>query len=70
MQTAEFEQSLQCLMERIEEERVVLMCGEKVLWRCQRSLISDSLLVRGIKVEHIIDAKAPYPHVITSFASI
>jgi uncharacterized protein (DUF488 family) len=70
MQTAEFGQSLQCLMNIILKEQVVLMCAEKLPWRCHRSLIADALLVRGFKVEHIIDANVHYSHNITSFASV
>jgi uncharacterized protein (DUF488 family) len=70
MQTAEFGQSLQCLMNIILKEQVVLMCAEKLPWRCHRSLIADALLVRGFKVEHIIDANVHYLHNITSFASV
>jgi uncharacterized protein (DUF488 family) len=70
MQTAEFDQSLQHLMNITKREQVILMCAEKLPWRCHRSLVSDALLVRGFKIEHIIDANTRYVHHITPFASI
>jgi uncharacterized protein (DUF488 family) len=30
------------------------MCAEAVPWRCHRPLIGDALIVRGIRVEHIM----------------
>jgi uncharacterized protein (DUF488 family) len=70
MQTAEFDHSLQHLMNIIRRKQVMLMCAEKLPWRCHRSLIADALLVRVFKVEHIIDGNARYLHNITPFASV
>src|SRR5688500_5104565 len=49
MQTPEFEESLEELIQVATEERVALMCAEAVPWRCHRSLIADALLVHGIR---------------------
>jgi uncharacterized protein (DUF488 family) len=46
------------------------MCAEAVPWRCHRSLISDSLLVRGIEVRHILSAKSLRLHELTPFAVV
>ncbi|MEP6933607.1 MAG: DUF488 domain-containing protein, partial [Nitrospirota bacterium] len=38
MQTPEFEQSLDELIQLATQEQIVLMCAEAVPWRCHRSL--------------------------------
>jgi uncharacterized protein (DUF488 family) len=70
MLTPEFQQSLQQLLERSDGERVVLMCAEAVPWRCHRSLISDALVVRGVAVEHILDASRARRHVLRPWARV
>ena len=47
-----------------------MMCAEAVWWRCNRSLVSDVLTLRGIEVIHIIDASHSVEHPYTSPARI
>jgi uncharacterized protein (DUF488 family) len=68
MQTPEFAQSLDELIQLASQERIVLMCAEAVPWRCHRSLIADALLVRGIRTEHIMSATRRQVHTLTPFA--
>ncbi len=46
-------------MERLEDiaERynVVILCSERLPWRCHRKIISDWLVLKGFKVIHIIE---------------
>lgn len=70
MQTPEFETALNKLIQLTNQERVALMCAEAVPWRCHRSLIADALLVRGIPVEDIMNAKHRQLHKLTSFAQV
>jgi uncharacterized protein (DUF488 family) len=70
MQTPEFAQSLDELVQLANQERIVLMCAEAVPWRCHRSLIADALLVRGIRTEDIMSATHRQVHTITSFAKV
>jgi len=70
MQTPEFEKSLQELLERAPGQRAVLMCAEAVPWRCHRSLIADALTVRGISVEHILNASKTQSHVLKPWAQV
>ena len=70
MQTEEFEVNLRNLIQLAESERVVLMCAEAVPWRCHRSLIADALVVRGIRVVHIMGPKNVLPHSLTPFAKV
>ena len=54
MQTKEFEENLQELMNLASRAQTSLLCAEAVPWRCHRSLIADELLVRGVRVEYIL----------------
>jgi len=70
MQTPEFEQSLDELIQLANRERIVLMCAEAVPWRCHRSLIADALLVRGIRTEDIMGPNRRQVHTLTPFAEV
>lgn len=70
MQTPEFEQNLDELVQLANQERVVLMCAEAVPWRCHRSLIADALLVRGILTEDIMGPNRRQVHTLTPFAKV
>jgi uncharacterized protein (DUF488 family) len=70
MQTPEFEQSLEELIELAKQERIAIMCAEAVPWRCHRSLIADGLLVRGIRVEDIMSPTRRQVHSLTPFAKV
>ncbi|MCX6353565.1 MAG: DUF488 domain-containing protein [Candidatus Aureabacteria bacterium] len=70
MQTSEFLENIEKLVDISKTERVALMCAEAVPWRCHRSLIADALQVRGIHVEHIMSRTRPRPHVLTPFVKV
>jgi uncharacterized protein (DUF488 family) len=70
MQTPEFAAALQHLIEQSSARRAAIMCSEALPWRCHRSLIADALTVRGIPVEHIMNASSRKPHSLTPFAHI
>ena len=54
MLTPEFDTSLADLVARAAAKKTAIMCAEAIPWRCHRSLIADALVVRGIRVEHIL----------------
>jgi uncharacterized protein (DUF488 family) len=70
MQTAEFTTNLQSLIDMARNETVALMCAEAVPWRCHRSLIADALLIRGLRVEHILSKSGTSPHILTPWAQV
>ena len=70
MQTEEFESALAELVEMAAHERIALMCAEAVPWRCHRSLIADALLVRGVKVKHIMSRQTCQEHALTPWARV
>jgi len=70
MQSAEFRENVERVVEFSTTERCALMCAEAVPWRCHRSLVGDALLVRGVRVEDIVGPGSRRPHVLTRFAQV
>lgn len=70
MQSDEFEQGLNALIELSQKATTAIMCAEVVPWRCHRSLVSDALLARDIPVEEIIGSGNMRPHTMTPFAVV
>ena len=70
MQTPEFEEALEKLIELGREKQVAIMCAEAVPWRCHRSLVADALTARGVPVEHIMSATRRDHHKLTPFAKV
>ena len=70
MQSAEFADNVDDIVKLAASKRCALMYAEAVPWRCHRSLISDALLVRGVRVENIIGPHGRKAHVMTSFARV
>ena len=70
MQSAEFADNVDDIVKLTASRRCALMCAEAVPWRCHRSLISDALLVRGVRVENIIGSHGRKAHAMTSFAHV
>lgn len=70
MQTKEFNDNLLKILTLARENCTALMCAEALPWRCHRSLISDALVVRNVKVLHIIGKDSTISHEITEFAHV
>jgi len=70
MQTEEFAAALARAIELAKERTTALMCAEAVPWRCHRSLVSDALAVRGVRVLEIIGPAKPKEHSLTPFARV
>jgi|SRR5665213_231122 len=70
MQSPEFDESLNALIELASEAPTAIMCAEAVPWRCHRSLIADALVARGIQAMEIMSATKSQPHAMTSFAQV
>lgn len=70
MQTDEFAENLEQLIELARQEHLTLMCAEAVPWRCHRPLIADALTVRGIPVEDIMSATHRQLHTLTPWARV
>ena len=70
MQTPEFRENLENLIEFAGQSSTAIVCAEAVPWRCHRSLIADALVARGIQVLEILSAKQSRPHALTPFAQV
>ena len=62
MLTKEFENGIDDLLQIAERRPVVIMCAERVYFRCHRMLVSDYLTAHGHEVLHIDDEKPARPH--------
>ncbi len=70
MQTKEWKSGFQKLIRIASRNTSVVMCSEKIPWRCHRKLISDALLAKGFKVLHIIEIGRVVEHKPTKCARI
>ena len=70
MQTEEFAENLERLIELAGKRQTAIMCAEAVPFRCHRSLIGDALLVRRIGVEELSSLSSTRPHKITPWARV
>jgi uncharacterized protein (DUF488 family) len=70
MATLEFAAAVDQLLTLATAKRTAIMCAEAVPWKCHRSLLSDSLLARGVRVIHILSAGKTQEHRLTPFARV
>jgi uncharacterized protein (DUF488 family) len=70
MQTKEFTENLLGIIGLARESTLALMCAEALPWRCHRNLISDALVVRHVKVEHIINVDSCITHHLSELAHV
>ncbi|HMH42297.1 MAG TPA: DUF488 domain-containing protein [Pyrinomonadaceae bacterium] len=70
METNEFREGIERLLDVASTQRIAIMCSEAVWWRCHRSMISDYLKVKGTEVNHIMAMGKAEPHPFTSAAAI
>ena len=70
MQTKEFTESILKLIALAKENTVTLMCAEALPWGCHRTLISDALVARQIKVLHILGKESVIIHQLNESAHV
>jgi uncharacterized protein (DUF488 family) len=70
MQTEQFTEALQELVDLAGNGRTAIMCSEALPWRCHRSLVADALTVHGIEVTHLLGGGRSQAHALTSFARV
>lgn len=70
METPQFQQGLERLVQVARQRRTTLLCSEAVWWRCHRSLIADALKADGVRVLHVMGGSRAVEHPYTSAASI
>jgi uncharacterized protein (DUF488 family) len=62
MESDEFRRGIDRVLARASEERVTIMCAERLPWQCHRFMISDYLVAGSVPVLHVIDESTPRPH--------
>ena len=63
MDSDEFRQALDRLVDDILLGiKLAVMCAETLWWRCHRRLIADALVVRGVRVVHLLDVRETHDH--------
>ncbi|MDQ4145265.1 MAG: DUF488 domain-containing protein [Actinomycetota bacterium] len=71
METDAFNEGLEDVVQQCQSGRSpALMCAETVWWRCHRRLVADALVVRGIRVIHLIDEKTSHEHTLHEAARV
>jgi uncharacterized protein (DUF488 family) len=70
MLTEEFRSGVEKVLFLASEQRIAVMCAERLYFRCHRFLLSDYLHAQGVEVKHIIDAGQIRPHRLTSIAVV
>jgi len=70
MTSTEFSAALDRLVAVAAEQRTAIMCAEAVPWKCHRSLLSDALVARGVRVIHILSPGKAQDHRLTPFARV
>ena len=70
MATPEFAMAVERLISLAAAKRTAIMCAEAVPWKCHRSLLSDSLVARGVLVIHILSGGKTQAHRLTPFAHV
>jgi uncharacterized protein (DUF488 family) len=65
-----FHEGLAELLELAHEGVPAIMCSEAVPWRCHRRLITDALLVAGVRVVHLISPTSAEEARMTPFAQV
>lgn len=67
--TQEYEQGIKELIEIAEKERVCYTCAESVPWKCHRSIISNTLRMKGFNVYHIMGEDKIITHEIGKYGA-
>jgi uncharacterized protein (DUF488 family) len=57
MASEQFTDGLERLEEAAKTRKAVILCSERLPWRCHRRFISRQLMQRGWRVGHVIDEK-------------
>ncbi len=70
MGSPEFSVALDRLIAAGAASRTAIMCAEAVPWKCHRSLLSDALVARGVRVIHILSLGKSQDHRLTPFARV
>jgi len=54
--------AMRILEEQALRKVTLILCSERLPWRCHRKIIADWLVLRGFRVIHVIDDDREIPH--------
>jgi uncharacterized protein (DUF488 family) len=70
MNTDEFASGVAEFIDLARKQRTTVMCAEAVPWKCHRLVLSDALIVRGVKVLHIVSDQEVKEHTLMDSAVV
>ena len=70
MESAEFKQAIELFIEEAKQMKIAYMCAERLPWQCHRYLISDYLVMRGLRVTHLVALDNAQEHALNSIARV
>jgi len=70
MESAEFKQAIELLINDAEQTKIAYMCAERLPWQCHRHLISDYLVMRGLHIIHLIALGHAQEHTLNPIARV
>jgi uncharacterized protein (DUF488 family) len=70
MESEAFSAAIDALIERAAGGSTAIMCAERLPWQCHRYLISDYLVMRGLRVIHLIARGSARPHGLNPMARV
>ena len=70
MGSDEFKKAIEFLIEEAKQTKIAYMCAERLPWQCHRYLISDYLVMRGLRVTHLVALDNAREHALNSIARV
>ncbi|HSS46733.1 MAG TPA: DUF488 domain-containing protein [Burkholderiales bacterium] len=70
MESEKFKQAIELLIAQAKQTKSAYMCAERLPWQCHRYLISDYLVMRGLRVTHLVALDNAQEHALNSIARV
>jgi uncharacterized protein (DUF488 family) len=70
METEEFREARDWLVETSSETPTAVMCAESLWWKCHRRMLADALVAIGVEVSHIMEGGKVTPHKLSRNARV
>lgn len=70
MESLEFKTAVDRLIKQAKQTKLAIMCAERLPWECHRYLISDYLVMLGVRVIHLIAPGNSREHELSPLARV
>jgi uncharacterized protein (DUF488 family) len=67
---AVFQEGLERLLGLAGAGSLAILCAERLPWQCHRYLVSDALVLRGVRVVHLVDKQSRIEHRLSAHARL